>query len=406
MSATAPSGPSPSPQRLSPGTAILLLTVLLSFQPITNDLYLPALPTLTDALGSNMAGAQLTLGVMSVCFGLGQLVCGPLADRFGRRPVLITGLALYVAASIASALAPGMTALVISRGIQGVAMAAAVVCARAVLRDLYEPEQGARVLARALTGLGACAVLCPVLGGVTVALAGWRVTLALLGVFGACALGFVLRRFPETAPRKDLDATRIVPMWRSWWRILRHPVFLKFTALSAFTYTGLYAFLAGSSFVLIGHWGVSRPAYGMLMASASLAYIGGTLLCRRLVPLRGVHRTIAAAGWFSLAGGTGMALFALLGWHSPWAILVPQWLYHFGHGMHQPCAQSGAVGPFPHAAGAASALTGFIMNVLAFPVGIYLGFALVDSTRALPLTIFACSIATALAARMVARGAR
>ena len=82
----------------------------------------------------------------------------------------------------------------ISRGIQGVAMAAAVVCARAVLRDLYEPEQGARVLARALTGLGACAVLCPVLGGVTVALAGWRVTLALLGVFGACALGFVLWR--------------------------------------------------------------------------------------------------------------------------------------------------------------------------------------------------------------------
>ena len=395
---------SPLPlQRLSPGNAILLLTVLLAIQPITNDVYLPALPTLTAALGSTVAGAQLTLGMMSLCFGLSQLACGPLADRFGRRPLLVSGLSLYTAASIATALAPSMSALVISRGIQGAAMAAVVICARAVLRDLYEPEYGARVLARALTGLGICAVLCPILGGATVAVAGWRATMCLLGVFSACALGLVLGRYPETAPRKNPDATRIGPMFRTWWRILRHPTFLKFTVLSAFTYSGLYAFLAGSSFVIVGQWGVSRPTYGLFVAATSMAYIAGTLLCRRLVPLRGVRRTIATGGWFSLAGGTGLALFALLGWHSPWAFVLPQCLFHFGHGMHQPCAQSGAVGPFPHEAGAASALTGFIMNLLAFPIGLYLGFALVDSSLPLPLTIWACSIATAVAAWVVAR---
>lgn len=403
MSASAPSGSPPSPGRLSPGIAILLLTVLLSFQPITTDLYLPALPTLTASLGSTIAGAQLTLGVLTVCFGLSQLVCGPLADRFGRRPVLIIGLLLYTAASIANALAPSMTWLVISRGVQGAAMAAAVVCARAVLRDLYEPEYGARVLARALTGLGICAVLSPILGGAAVALAGWRATMGLLGVFGGCALGLVLWRYTETTPRRNPDATRIGPMFRTWWTILRHPTFLKYTALSAFTYSGLYAFLAGSSFVMVGQWGVSRPIYGLFMAMAALAYIAGTLLCRRLVPLRGVRRTIGMAGWFSLAGGTGLALFALIGWHSPWAILLPQCLYHFGHGMHQPCTQSGAVGPFPQAAGAASALTGFIMMLFAFPIGLYLGYALIDSSYPLPLTIWVCAIATALAAWVVAR---
>lgn len=403
MTASAPSGSLPPPGRLSPGTALLLLIVLLSFQPITTDLYLPALPTLTESLGSTIAGAQLTLGVLSVCFGLSQLVCGPLADRFGRRPVLVIGLSLYAAASIANALAPSMSWLVISRGVQGAGMAAAVVCARAVLRDLYEPEYGARVLARALTGLGICAVLSPVLGGATVALAGWRVTMGLLGVFGACALGFVLWRYPETTPRRNADATRLDTVFRTWWTILRHPTFLKFTALSAFTYSGLYAFLAGSSFVIVGQWGVSRPIYGLFIAMASLAYIAGTLLCRRLVPRSGVRRTIATAGWFSLAGGVGLVLFALVGWHSPWGILLPQCLYHFGHGMHQPCAQSGAVGPFPHAAGAASALTGFIMLLLAFPIGLYLGYALIDSSYPLPLTIGACAIATVFAARVVAR---
>jgi DHA1 family bicyclomycin/chloramphenicol resistance-like MFS transporter len=403
MPATAPPGSPPLHGRHSPATAILLLTILLSFQPITTDLYLPALPTLTASLDSTIAGAQLTLGVLSVCFGLAQLVCGPLADRFGRRPVLVAGLSLYTAASIASALAPNMSALVTARGIQGAAMAACVVCARAVLRDLYEPKYGARVLARVLTGSGICAVLSPILGGATVALAGWRATLGLLGVFGAFALGLVLWRYRETTPRRDPDATRIRPMLRTWWAILRHPTFIKYTALSTFTYSGLYAFLAGSSFVLVGQWGVSRPIYGIFMAMAAAAFIAGTLLCRRLVPRLGVRRTIGTGGWFSLAGGAGLALFALSGWPSPWAVLLPQCLYNFGHGMHQPCAQAGAVGPFPQAAGAASALMGFIMLLFAFPIGLYLGYALTDASYPLPMIIFFCAIATALAAWVVAR---
>jgi DHA1 family bicyclomycin/chloramphenicol resistance-like MFS transporter len=403
MPAPAPPGSPSSHGRLSPATAILLLTILLSFQPISTDLYLPALPTLTAALDSTIAGAQLTLGVLSVCFGLSQLVCGPLADRFGRRPVLVTGLTLYTAASIASALAPTMIALVTARGIQGAAMAACAVCARAVLRDLYDPKYGMRVLARVLTGSGICAVLSPILGGATVALAGWRATLGLLGVFGACALGLVLWRYRETTPRRDPDATRIRPMLRTWWKILRHPTFVKYTALSTFTYSGLYAFLAGSSFVLVGQWGVPRPVYGIFMAMAALAFIGGTLLCRRLVPRLGVRRTIATGGWFSLAGGAGLALFALSGWPSPWAVLLPQCLYNFGHGLHQPCAQAGAVGPFPQAAGTASALMGFIMLLFAFPIGLYLGYALIDSSYPLPLIVFFCAIATALAAWAVAR---
>ena len=137
MPASVSSQPS-SPARLAPEVALLLLAMLLSLQPISTDLYLPALPTLTAALGSTIAGAQLTLGVLSLAFGVAQMLCGPLADRYGRRPVLDGGLWLYVGASLASALAPNITWLVVARGVQGAAMAAGVVGARAMLRDLYD----------------------------------------------------------------------------------------------------------------------------------------------------------------------------------------------------------------------------------------------------------------------------
>ena len=124
---------------MSPATVVVLLTLLLGIQPITTDLYLPALPTVQASLGASIAAAQLTLSALVICFGLGQLVCGPLSDRFGRRPVLLGGLVLYCVASVFGAAAPSIEALIAWRALQGAAMAAAVTCGRSIIRDLYEP---------------------------------------------------------------------------------------------------------------------------------------------------------------------------------------------------------------------------------------------------------------------------
>ena len=146
---------------LSNAFAALVLTLLMGLQPLTTDLMLPALPALAADLHASMAPVQLTMAALILGFGLAQLGWGPVADRVGRRPVLLRGLALYALASVGAALSDQVMAVVAWRAVQGAAMSAAVVCARAMVRDLYEPREGAMVMARALTGLGLVAIVSP-----------------------------------------------------------------------------------------------------------------------------------------------------------------------------------------------------------------------------------------------------
>jgi MFS transporter, DHA1 family, multidrug resistance protein len=362
---------------MSPALIVLLLALLLGLQPVTTDLYLPALPALTEGFGASMAQAQLTLTALLLAFGLSQLVWGPLSDRFGRRPVLLWGTAAYVVAAVGSVFATSMDLLIVWRTVQGAAMGAGVMCARAIVRDLYQPVEGARVMSKSLSGLGVIACLSAPVGGLLSDVAGWRIALLAPGVFAAVALAMVAWRFKETVPARNRQALHPVELARSWLQILRNPTFLAYSALTTGTYLGLFTFLATSSFVFIKVLGFSRTQYGMLMFSMSLSYIVGTFLCRSLLMRLGVRRTVAIAGGMSLAGGTLMGLLAIAGWGQPWygawAVMGPYYLFSMAHGVHQPCGQSGAVGPFPQMAGTASALNGFLMMIAAFFMGGWLG---------------------------------
>ena len=145
---------------------ILILSLLLGLQPITTDLYLPALPALTASFGAVPAQAQLTLTALLLAFGASQLFWGPLSDRIGRRRVLLIGLAGYTLAAVGSALAGSIEVMVFWRVLQGAFMGAGTVCARAIVRDLYAPQEGARAMSKGLSGLGVAACLSPPLGGV------------------------------------------------------------------------------------------------------------------------------------------------------------------------------------------------------------------------------------------------
>jgi DHA1 family bicyclomycin/chloramphenicol resistance-like MFS transporter len=370
---------------MAPGVIVLLLSLLLGLQPITTDLYLPALPVITTGFAAPMAQAQLTLTALLLAFGVSQLVWGPLSDRFGRKPILLIGLIAYVLASVGSTLAPSMVTLIVWRTVQGVAMGAAVMCARAIVRDLYAPMQGARVMSKALSGLGVIAFVSAPLGGWLTDALSWRFALLTLAIFGAISLGLIAWRFEETLQRKNPQALQAATLLVTWKSILRNPTFIAFSALSAASYGGLFTFLASSSFVFMNVLGLSKTQYGALMALNSLAYIGGTFLCRYWLPRFGVRRALKWAGLLSLAGGTLMALPSLMGVQSVWAIMPAQLLFIIGHGIHQPCGQSGAVGPFPQAAGAASAVNGFLMMLAAFAMGSWLGGHM-DGT-VLPLTL-------------------
>ncbi len=401
LAAAGPAGV-PAP-RLSPAFAALVLALLLGLQPVTTDLMLPALPALAADLRAGMASVQLTMSALILAFGLAQLVWGPVADRMGRRPVLLLGLALYVAASVGAANAQQVMAVVVWRALQGAAMSAAVVCARAMVRDLYEPQEGAMVMARALTGLGGLAIASPALGGLLVSALGWRAAVAAMGVVGAALAVFIALRLPETARHRRPEATQLRPLLRQMGAILRHPGFRAWAALVACSYGGLFIFLASSGFVLIGVLGLAPGRAGLVMSSCSVAYISGTLLCRRWIPRLGLVGAVQRAAWFTLAACVAMALLAITDARSVIAVMVPTWLYAIGHGVHMPCGQAGAVGPFPQAAGLTSALAGFVTALLAFAIGLWLGRMLDGTVRPFALAMGSAAGLTVLVAWTLVR---
>ena len=363
---------------MTAGALVLILAAPLGIQPLTTDLYSPALPALTEGFGAGMAQAQLTLTALLLAFGLSQLAWGPLSDRFGRRPVLLVGLCTYTVAAIGSAMAPTMELLVIWRTVQGVAMGAGVMCARAIVRDLYDPQAGARVMSKALSGLGVVACLSAPLGGLLSEWFSWRIALLALAGFSTASLVLVVLRFQESLAHAKPHALAPAELARSWLHIVRNPTFIAYSALSAASYGGLFTFLAASSFVFLQVLSLSKTQYGLLMFTMSLSYISGTFLCRSLLSRCGVQRSVAIASGMTLTSGTLMGMFALAGWssgpHGAWFIIVPFYLFMLAHGIHQPCSQSGAVGPFPRIAGTASALNGFLMMLAAFAMGAWLGW--------------------------------
>lgn len=380
------------PQKL----IVLILALLLGLQPVTTDLYLPALPAITQGFGSGMGQAQLTLTALLLAFGLSQLVWGPLSDRFGRRPILLWGMGAYTLASVACALAPDMAWLIAGRTVQGIAMGAGVMAARAVVRDLFQPLQGATVMSQGLTGLGIIACACAPLGGMLTDALGWRYALLALAVFGAATLALLAWRFEETLAQPDPHALSAGPLLRANLDILRNPVFLTWCALSASSYLGLFTFLASSSFVFVTFMGYSKTAYGFLMLSMSLSYIVGTFWCRWMLRRTSVHRTVGIAAILTITGGVGMAALAYAGqgqdWYGAWAVMVPMYIFMLGHGVHQPCGQSGAVAPFPHRAGTASALNGFLMMLGAFFMGGWLGTHMDRPVFALAHGLLLCAV--------------
>lgn len=383
---------------MSPTLIIVLLSMLLGIQPVATDLYLPALPTIKAEFGATLSQVQLTLSALLLAFGTSQLVWGPLSDRFGRRPILLCGLGLFTLAGLGCVLASSMQELIVWRALQGAAMGAVVMCARAIVRDLYTPETGAGVMSKALSGLGLLACASAPLGGLLTDLWSWHAALGLVMGFGAITLALVAWTFKETVHRKNPHALQFQVLAKTWWHILRHPTFVAFISVSIGSYGGLFAFLASSSFVFINLLGLARWEYGLLLFSMAFTYLLGTMLCRRLLARWGVTHTVAIGGGFSLLGGCLMMLNAWLGWQSVVGLMGPFYLFVLAHGIHQPCGQSGAVGPFPKAAGAASALGGFLMMAAAFATGLWLGSAKDGSAMPMAQSIAFWSVLTAVSA--------
>lgn len=377
---------------------LFLLTGFLALQPLSTDLYLASLPALRVHFDAPVSSVQLTLSAFLAGFAISQLLAGPLSDRFGRRPVALGGAALYLAGSLLGAFAPSLAVLVAARIAQALGVCCTVVCARAIVRDLYKAEPGARVMSRALSWMGVVPIAGPVLGGLVQSAFGWRANFIVLAAGGAAMLAATLRVLPETNRHRNPHATDLGPLLRNYALVASSRNFWANALPITGSYGALFCFISASSFVLIELFGVSERAFGFTYALVTLGYLLGTIAVRRVLGRLGLTRSIRLGATVGLVAGSTMALLAALGVQSLAAVLVPMCFVTAAHGFIQPCCQIGAIDPFPRHAGAATALMGFTMLTIAAFAGWLVG-ALHDGTvRPLAWAVAASACFSALSA--------
>jgi MFS transporter, DHA1 family, multidrug resistance protein len=375
---------------LRPGSFALtvLLALVTAIGPLSIDLYLPAMPEIGRLLDAPASMVQLTISVYLMGFAGGQIVYGPASDRYGRKPVLMTALLVFCAATLACAIAPGIEALIAARTLQGFGASGAIVLARAIIRDLYEGARAGRELSIMAMIMGLAPIIGPMIGGAVQTVLGWRADFAFILAAGAVAATLSWRLLPETrrAPTAPLSFGNVL---RSYRLLLGHRGFLANVALVAISFCGLFAWISASPFVLQDLYGPSALSYGLAFGLAAVGFMLGTSLAATIVVRLGLDRTIGLGAAVLAAGG--LALLAAVGFlpRSGLSLAVPVAVYLAGMGLIMPQAFASALQPFPHHAGAASALGGVIQQSAAAIAGTVVAHAL--GMSAWPLAIAVAS---------------
>ncbi|MCZ8043662.1 MAG: multidrug effflux MFS transporter [Beijerinckiaceae bacterium] len=381
--------------KLRPDTLAMtaVLAMLTALGPLSTDFYLPSLPDIVRVMQTDVAGAQATLSAFLLGFAGGQILWGPLSDRLGRRPVLLTGLGIFMVATLACALAPSIEALTLARAFQALGASGPIVLGRAMVRDLYEGPRAGRELARMGMIMGLVPAVAPVLGGVLQQAFGWRSTFVASLAFAAALIGVVMVLLPETIRSRSREPLSLMAIIRGFGALLQNRAYRVYVGLTALAYGGLFAFISGSSFVLIGIHGLTPSQYGLSFGFGVLGFILGTILAQRFVGRRGMDGVIGLGVACLAAGGLVMLLCVLTGFAGPFGIIVPMALYACGVGLTMPQAQASAMMPFPDRAGAASSFTGLCQMLFSACVGLLVGHALKSGALPLPLVMSAIGVA-------------
>lgn len=295
-----------------PARLVVALGTLASFGPLSIDVYLPALPEVGDDLDASAGAVALTVTACTVGLGLGQLLVGPLSDRYGRRRPLLIGVTLFTLASVACALAPSLPLLVTARFLQALGGSAGIVLSRAIARDLRSGEQLTRLLALLLAVNGLAPVLAPLLGGQLLRVTSWRgsfVALALIGlVLFAVALGVVPESLPA-ARRRPGGPRAVVGAYRT---LLGDRKFVAVTMCSAMAFGALFCYIAASPFVLQDVYGLSPQTFSLVFAASSVCLILGARLAVRVPLVVGLGILVLGSVTVLLAGVTGLGLAPVL----------------------------------------------------------------------------------------------
>lgn len=378
---------------------LAMLIIVAAVSPLGINLYLPSMPGMSAALGVDYAAIQFTLSVYLAAVALGQLVIGPVSDRYGRRPVLIGGLVLFVVGSIICMLAPNITVLNVGRVIQALGGCAGITLSRAIVRDMYDRTRAASMIAYVTMGMAVAPMIAPTIGGLLEALHGWRASFAFLTVFGLITLLIVLRMLHETNPWKG-QATSADQLINGYRKLVGISSFWGFALTAGLTSASFFAFVGGAAYVVINLMERTPVEYGLYFGLVSVGYMVGNYCSGKFVTKVGPQRMIRLGAMLSLIAVTMMAGLYAVDDMQPAFIFVPTTLLGMGNGLVLPSCIAGAVSVKPEMAGAASGLAGSmqigfgaivaplvgaLVNVSAWPMIIITGLCLLLSALTIRL---------------------
>jgi MFS transporter, DHA1 family, multidrug resistance protein len=344
-------------ERRSVRRLIVVLGSLSAFGPLSMDMYLPGLPALTRGLHASASAGQLTLTGCMVGLALGQLIAGPVSDSLGRRSPLLAGVAGYGLASLACAAAPSVPALIALRFVQGLCGGAGLVIARAIVRDHFHGAVAARMFAALMIVNGAAPILAPLIGGQVLRVTSWRGVFLVLGAIGALLLVVTLRGLPETLPRDRRHGGGLRATAGTLRRLSRDRRFMPYAASFSLSFAALFAYIAGSSFVLENIHGVSPQTFSLVFATNSVGLIAAAQIGARALTRASPALLLRfGLGAVALAGSATLVVVATHG--ALVLLLVSLFVLASGNGLVVPNGTASAMAEQPQALGSASALLG------------------------------------------------
>ncbi|MFC4175040.1 multidrug effflux MFS transporter [Microvirga sp. GCM10011540] len=370
---------------------IALLIAVSAVSPLGINMYLPSMPGMARAFGVDFTTIQLTLSLYLAAMALGQLIIGPISDRFGRRPVLLIGLTVFIIGSLICFLAQNVGLLIFGRVVQAMGGCAGITLSRAIVRDLYGRNQVASMIGYVTMGMAVAPMVAPTIGGLLDTFYGWRASFAFLIAFGGLALLFAAWQLPETNHNRGSGGAGRELLY-SYFILFRSRLFWGYTLAASFISAVFFAFLAGAPFVMIELMGRSAAEYGFYFALVPSGYILGNFASGRFAARVGPNRMILAGTFMALASVAAMAVIFAVGFMHPAALFGPMFFIGLGNGLVLPSGIAGAVSVKPDVAGAAAGLSGSLQIGFGALVAPLIGATLSTTIWPLIAIMTACSL--------------
>ena len=378
----------------TPWPLLALLMATTAIGPATLNMLLPALPHLVVLLAADASVVQLTLSLYLLSLATAQLFLGPLSDRFGRRPVLLAGLALNVGASIAAIAAHSIAMLIAARMLQAIGASAGIVIGRAIVRDLFARERAAAMLGLVTTAMVVAPMVAPLIGGLLVTGFGWEAIFVCIAALSSLVFVWAFVVLPETHAPGAHDSGRL--LLKEWAELFRHRKFYGFVLCGALASAPFFTVIGGGPHVVVTLMQRTPPEYGMWFALGSLGYMAGNFTVSRLSERFGIDAMIAAGAAVEIAGAIVSLVLVDVAWElGPFVIFGPQLLISYGNGLVLPSAIAGAVSIRPQAAGSAAGLTGFTQMSIGAAVTQIVPLALAGAETAMPMAWMVLAVAAA-----------